>query len=633
MSVKQENGAMDNRIMMWMGMLLMVLAGCGGNRNDRLLESAETCMEARADSARWLLQQVDSALTHEQRARYALLWTQAQHKCHIPLGGDSLINVAVAYYRQVGNAHLLAKSLLYKGLVYKQHGQVEQAVEAFVASEQAFEGVEDNQYKALLFNHYAALLYKQHLFNESLDYYKKSYQCKLQGDSVHYVVSTCNNIATIYELVGQIDSAQSYYERGLSYVGVENKKLLHNYAVFLVNQGKYAEAEEMLRNSKVYISDTTYIYNVYSSLATLYYETGRYEKALSYAESMLDSQDSLMQYGGFLHLYRIHKKLGNLEKAVHYHDLYRRYDSDITLRRKTAQVAAIPHRVKNVQLMEENRTAHRWQWVWAMGVVAAVGISLWVVKRLRRKHGRQLGVKDALLDEQVQRLDEKELLLAEKQALLQRIEQKMYDLNIELGRMKGALSNQSKAVANLKEGRQKDKKAYQASVKELKANIREMEKQWKNEQDSARHDYKELKRQFEASQKEQRQWIDGMKELNGQMEQYELLQRYLLDGGDVRPVLLILELKSGKTNQCVSIRHQEYAGLLKQLAEYAYPGIGEKIGAEPVLKGKPEMACLLALGYDDMTMLRMATNLKGNSVRKYRRLVNEVLDKVIRETR
>lgn len=628
---------MDNRIMMWMGMLLMVLAGCGGNRNDRLLESAETCMEARADSARWLLQQVDSALTHEQRARYALLWTQAQHKCHIPLGGDSLINVAVAYYRQVGNAHLLAKSLLYKGLVYKQHGQVEQAVEAFVASEQAYEGVEDNQYKALLFNHYATMLMEQSLYDESLAYYKKTYLHELKGDSVHYVLSTCGQIARIYELQHRPDSAEAYYKRGMESIGEcrhdrNASMFLQNYALFLIGDKQYEEAGKLLEESES-VADTTYIYNVYSSFATLYYETGRYEKALSYAEGMLDSQDSLMQYGGFFHLYRIHKKLGNLEKALHYHDLYRRYDSDITLRRKTAQVAAIPHRVKNVQLMEENRTAHRWQWVWAMGVVAAVGISLWVVKRLRRKHGRQLGVKDALLDEQVQRLDEKELLLAEKQALLQRIEQKMYDLNIELGRMKGALSNQSKAVANLKERRQKDKKAYQASVKELKANIREMEKQWKTEQDSARHDYKELKRQFEASQKEQRQWIDGMKELNGQMEQYELLQRYLLDGGDVRPVLLILELKSGKTNQCVSIRHQEYAGLLKLLAEYAYPGIGEKIGAEPVLKGKPEMACLLALGYDDMTMLRMATNLKGNSVRKYRRLVNEVLDKVIRETR
>lgn len=123
----------------------MVLVGCTTDRNDRLLAQADACMETQADSARGLLAQMDSVLTERQQARYALLWTQATHKCRIPLEDDSLINVAVEYYSRVGDAHLLAKSLLYKGLAHKQNGEIELAAEAFVSSERAFSEVEDDQ--------------------------------------------------------------------------------------------------------------------------------------------------------------------------------------------------------------------------------------------------------------------------------------------------------------------------------------------------------------------------------------------------------------------------------------------------------------------------------------------------------
>lgn len=98
-----------------------------------------------------------------------------------------------------------------------------------------------------------------------------------------------------------------------------------------------------------------------------------------------------------------------------------------------------------------------------------------------------------------------------------------------------------------------------------------------------------------------------------------------MEGGSVRPVLLILELKSGRRNPRYSIKRTDYAELLKQLAEYAHPGIREKIETDEVLKGKQEMACLIALGYDDVEMMRMATNLKPNSVWAYRTQVRVAL--------
>ena len=188
----------------------MILHSCRSDVGDSWLDRAEGCLETCADSTRQLLLQMNGMedLTQEQQARYALLWTQATHKCHLPLTDDSLINVAVEYYREIDNRHLLAKSLLYKGLVQKQNHQVEQATEAFVASEQVFQNVEDDRYKALLYNHYADLLIGQQLYDDALRCLKQTYNFERKGDSVHYVVSTCGQIARLYGMKEMPDSAE-----------------------------------------------------------------------------------------------------------------------------------------------------------------------------------------------------------------------------------------------------------------------------------------------------------------------------------------------------------------------------------------------------------------------------------------
>ena len=81
-------------------LLLASLLGCYGDNKGVILRHAEECMETSPDSVIRMLEEIEenSFDSESQRAKYALLWTQARHKCHLPLGNDSLINVAVDYY-------------------------------------------------------------------------------------------------------------------------------------------------------------------------------------------------------------------------------------------------------------------------------------------------------------------------------------------------------------------------------------------------------------------------------------------------------------------------------------------------------------------------------------------------------
>ena len=82
--------------------LICVLTFC--ERQDVITESldrAESCMSDRPDSALAILEAMDS--THfnsrRQNARYALLKSMALDKNYIDRTDDSLVNVAVNYYR------------------------------------------------------------------------------------------------------------------------------------------------------------------------------------------------------------------------------------------------------------------------------------------------------------------------------------------------------------------------------------------------------------------------------------------------------------------------------------------------------------------------------------------------------
>lgn len=603
----------------------MILHSCRPDVGDSLLDRAEGCLETCADSTRQLLQQMNGIedLPQEQQARYALLWTQAAHKCHLPLTDDSLINMAVEYYREIDNRHLLAKSLLYKGLVHKQKHQVEQATEAFVASEQAFQNVEDDRYKALLYNHYADLLIGQQLYDDALRCLKQTYNFERKGDSVHYVVSTCGQIARLYGMKEMPDSAETYYRQGKEYAELcqDNKRVrmfLQNYATFLIDLKRYSEAERMLKEAEEQ-ADSTYIYNVYSALATLYYEMGQDKRAGLYATKALDSPDSLIQCVGYLHLYRIYKNMGEMELAVGFHDLYRQYHSDISQRRKTAEVAVIPHKQENLQLKQEKRAVSRLVWLWAAVAVGVVFVGIWLMRFFGRRHREQLKAMDALLDEKMKQLEGKVLQLDE-------VELQQSKIKSDLGSLKGVVTRQTKAIEGLKK-MQKDMKTVHVNVvkglkeemKGLKEEQSETFRQMSGELGAQKKDLNRLRAQEKSLRKE-------VQTLVAELDNSQLLYRFLLDVGSVRPVLLILELKSGYRNSRYPIRHQEYAELLKQLAEYAHPGIREKIETDDVLKGKQEMACLIALGYDDVGMIRLATNLKPNSVRAYRTQVRTALN-------
>ena len=86
--------------------------------DNNVLRRVEACMELFPDSALSLLSQIDcpECLRGQQRADYALLLTQALDKNYLDsLQSDSLIMIAVEYYKQEGDKLKAGKAYFYYG--------------------------------------------------------------------------------------------------------------------------------------------------------------------------------------------------------------------------------------------------------------------------------------------------------------------------------------------------------------------------------------------------------------------------------------------------------------------------------------------------------------------------------------
>lgn len=562
----------------------LVCAGCV-NKNGQMLSLAADCMEVAPDSAMSILEKVGNIReeSHSQQAFFALLWIQARHKCHLPLGNDSLINIATNFYTQNEEKHLAAKALLYKGLVHKQRKEVEKAAEAFALSEQWFEGVEDNQYKALLYNHYGALMMGEKNYEEALYYLKKSYCYYQKGDSVHYMMSACGAIANTFKYMDNSDSAQVYFEKGLQYK--EKVPLrryfsyMQNYANFLRKNGEYAKAEQMLLECELLLTGKQR-YSVYSSLATLYYDTKDYAKALTYAEKMKESTDSLMMRGYYLHLYRIHTQLGNKDKA---HECYKQYTDihdAIQERLKTKEVAVIPYQVEKQMLTEKLETGQMLR-EWLIVIIAALTVVALIIYRVQRSKYKR------------------------KQKEMQ---QKLTEKSVKIGNLKSIVSNKDNKIERI----ETEKEVQTERISNLEKDVKRLRDEGQETLQAERNLKEELKLQYQKQEVLKDRIMVLEKE-----QQMRRLQECCERHPEKEKMMELLGLLKG--SELCSLKNSECIRLITALTDMMYPEFSNRIACQVQNEKKRIICNLIALGVDDVAIIKKMVILNEKTIKKYHR--------------
>ena len=145
-------------------LILVALISCNDPKPiTDTLHRAEALMNEYPDSAWTLLNTIspDEMEQNRNRALYALLYTQAQDKTYRDETNDSLISVAVDYYRDTDDVRRKFLSYYYKGRVMMNARESIKAMLSFLEAENLCEEINDGYLLGLLYTQIGDI-YKNH---------------------------------------------------------------------------------------------------------------------------------------------------------------------------------------------------------------------------------------------------------------------------------------------------------------------------------------------------------------------------------------------------------------------------------------------------------------------------------------
>ena len=161
-------------------LLLLAFTACGDKSSlTDVLNRAEAVMNEHPDSALNLLRTLtfDDFQKEKNRARYALLHSQALDKNYIDVTSDSLISVAVDYYKDTDDVRSKFLSYYYMGRVHANGERYLQATSCLMESEQLVDEVGDDYLSGLLYSEMGRIYRLYYDYPMSLEAHRKAAEC------------------------------------------------------------------------------------------------------------------------------------------------------------------------------------------------------------------------------------------------------------------------------------------------------------------------------------------------------------------------------------------------------------------------------------------------------------------------
>lgn len=207
---------MKNVVGVILTFILLSSIGCESHNIDARLALADSLIVDHADSAYTVLKAIDSEelLSESDRAFYALLFTQAQYKNVDSIGSDSLINIALDYYKDNHNREHYTRTLIYKGAVMEELGNPEESLEWYLRAEN--NAAPDDYLNLGQANLRMAVLYSNNYsdYNLKIQKYTKAENYYYLAQNAQYQLMCLSGLGGSYRICN-MDSAYYYLDKAL----------------------------------------------------------------------------------------------------------------------------------------------------------------------------------------------------------------------------------------------------------------------------------------------------------------------------------------------------------------------------------------------------------------------------------
>ena len=318
-------------------LILFVFCSCSNCREvNTILNDVENIINEKPEYALEQLQKIKNTenLSRRLKAKYALLYSIALDKNYIDISSDSIINVALDYYKNMKLSTYRMKSYYYKGRVCFNAKLYPQANIYFNLAEQDASNLSDNLYLGLIYGEMMRVFNISYNFKEELSYALKSYESYVESKSVNHIMYSLLDIGISYFNQKNFTKALLFFNNALK-LALEQKDSYLEYECRIGIASVFVREKNMIEANRqlLYIRDSLKLplnLEWYSNYIVANANNKQIDTAKHYVKylySTVQKNDPLfpkVKYKSYI----INKELGDFKSALEaYEDVVRSQDS------------------------------------------------------------------------------------------------------------------------------------------------------------------------------------------------------------------------------------------------------------------------------------------------------------------
>lgn len=444
--------------------ILLLLACTACDRSARHvtehLSQAEELIWAAPDSALHILESISTSrhLTGKEQADYALLLSLDQYRCYIPVSSDSLINLAIEYYKDKNDADKKGAAFYVKGCILEEYTKdIPNALLAYKEAEMCIPDMNEKRYVARIYSSLGYINKKSFHFEPAKEYYQKAVQANIDGKDTVAYASNLLNLSTLYYTLHQADSANRCINTLIDIADSLNDldlqvKIYNNIANRKIFEKNYAEAEKYLIHA-IRLSSPHFPDKLSLGLANLYVYTGQKEKADSLFTHLLSCPDLLVRSNSYLDL--LNYFLTSHPKERSYLNHYITLTDSIYKENRAEEVGKIQQKYDNEVLARTNDQLYfRWILTSVVGSLICIIAVTFLQKKWRKANA---------LQKQIEELEEKKKVLTSSSQENERYVIQISELESQINDLKNEKRRLKYFINKTKESK-KDKEDDYSSI-------------------------------------------------------------------------------------------------------------------------------------------------------------------------
>ena len=382
--------------------LVSLFCSCSHSPITTELKRAEQLMTEAPDSAEKILNAIPrrDLKSRAQKARFALLYSQAMDKCYIDTDNDSLISVAVKYYSKRGSDHEKAMAYYYESVMYRNAKNTPAQVESLVKSQKYAENITDHFLNGLIYSKLGQIYYAQYQISEAEELFCKSVDAFEQAHHLKNKMTSLQNLGNALNQLNKKDEYIAVTKEALNIAKELNRDataLALEYE--LLNATNGWNSDEIRRHKRGLFENKDYFSQPKGEFArqmsNIYGIEGNKDSLKHYLIEYIEKDDvRAMSYcGGIAQLRLLCEEREEFAEALKYAQMYTSTKDSLNRIARKNIVEELEHKYKTKEISLEKESLRKQQTlIICIGVLVAlilIAVIVWIIKSSRNALAKQ----------------------------------------------------------------------------------------------------------------------------------------------------------------------------------------------------------------------------------------------------